>query len=124
MIQGIVDHYIMPRIANALSLSVGLDLAGDELDTVTPEIADQTHLGDVLTYSGRSRTLLPVTANFNGAATAIVVQQREDGIEDGHEVAFQTEPPRYEYKCFLASFARGAPSVPNGAAMTADAPCP
>ncbi len=124
MIQGIVDHYIMPRIANALSLSVGLDLAGDELDTLTPEIAAQTHLGDVLTYSGRSRIALPVSSNFGGAATAIVVQQREDGIEDGHEVAFQTEPPRYQYKCFLASFARGAPAVPNGAGMKADAPCP
>ncbi len=124
MIQGIVDHYIMPRIANALSLSAGFDLAGEELDTMTPEIANQTHLGDVLAYSGRSRIALPASANFNGAATAIVVQQREDGIEDGHEVAFQTEPPRFQYKCFLASFARGMPVVPNGAGMKADAPCP
>jgi pimeloyl-ACP methyl ester carboxylesterase len=124
MIQGIVDHYIMPRIANALSLSLGLDLAGEALDSVTPEIADQTHLADVLTYSGRSQLALPATANFGGIATAIVVQQREDGLEDGHEVAFQNEPPRYEYKCFLESFARGIPSVPDGTGMTADAACP
>ena len=114
MVQGIVDHYIMPPIANAISLSLGLDLAGDELDTMTPEIAALPHVGDMLAYSGRQHVPFPVSANFNGMATAMVRQQRSDGIEDGHEVAFQTEPPRYEYKCFLASFARGAASVPHG----------
>lgn len=123
MIQGIVDHYIMPPIANAISLSLGLDLAGDELDTVTPEIADLPHLGDVLAYSGRAKIALPASGNA-GTATAVVVQQREDGIEDGHEVAFQTDAPRYQYKCFLASLLGGTPVVPNAAGRKPDSPCP
>src|SRR5579883_2502723 len=36
MFQGIVDHYILPPIANAESLSLGLDLAGPERDTGVP----------------------------------------------------------------------------------------
>ena len=36
MMQGIVDHYIMPPIADATSLSLGLDLAGPELDDHRP----------------------------------------------------------------------------------------
>jgi hypothetical protein len=35
MMQGIVDHYIMPPIANAVSLAMGLQLAGAELDDTT-----------------------------------------------------------------------------------------
>ena len=55
--------------------------------------------------------------------TAVVVQHPEDGIQDGHEVVFQTEPPKHQYRCFLASFAAGkTPVVPPDAA--ADAPCP
>jgi pimeloyl-ACP methyl ester carboxylesterase len=124
MIQGIVDHYIMPPIANAISLPLGLDLAGDELDDVTPEIADLAHLGDYLQYSGRSKIAFPVSGNVGGATTALVLQQREDGIEDGHEVAFQTPGPRYQYKCFLASMLKGTPSVPNAAGMMPESPCP
>ena len=32
MMQGIVDHYILPPIANSISLSLGLDQAGEALD--------------------------------------------------------------------------------------------
>jgi hypothetical protein len=107
MEQGIVDHYIMPPIANAMSLSLGLDLAGAPLDDGA--------LAAVIGYAGRRAVPLP-------APSSIVVQHPADGIEDGHEVVFQTEPPKHEYKCFLASFAAGAPVVPNGG--TGDAPCP
>ena len=34
------------------------------------------------------------------------------GIEDAHEVVFQTEPPKYQYRCFLESFLNGVPRVP------------
>jgi hypothetical protein len=50
-----------------------------------------------------------------------VVQHVEDGIEDGHEAAFQTEPPKHQYRCFLKSFAEGVPRVPAGG--EAGAPC-
>ena len=122
MLQGIVDTYILPPIANATSLSLGLDLAGDELDTTAPELAAFAPLGDLLALVGRGRVALPVTGNVAGA-TAVVVQHAEDGVEDGHEIMFQTEAPKHEYRCFLASYAAGgAPTVIAGAGALE--PCP
>jgi hypothetical protein len=112
MLQGIVDHYILPPIANATSLSLGLDLAGDALDSATPELADLPSLGSMLAFSGRAQIGLPASGNASGA-TALVVQHREDGIEDGHEVVFQTEMPKRQYRCFLESLLTGAPRVPT-----------
>jgi hypothetical protein len=117
MEQGVVDHYIMPPIANALSLALGLDLGGDPLDAASPELgADpaQTPLASVLSLSGRRPIPLPVQGNADGI-TAVVRQHPEDGIEDGHEIVFQTERPKAEYRCFLSAFAKGgqAPVVPR-----------
>ncbi len=123
MIQGIVDDYILPRIANSLSLSFGLDLAGPELDTESdPRLAQQLPVGPLLPLAGREMLQLPAAAN-SGGVTAILTQHLEDGIEDGHEVMFQTDVPKHEYQCFFASWlATGTPSVPTDASR--DAPCP
>jgi hypothetical protein len=123
MIQGIVDDYILPRIAEATSLSFGLDLAGPELDTENdPRLDGQLTLGPLLPLNGRAAIVLPAANNLGGA-TAVVTQHLEDGIEDGHEVMFQTDVPKHEYQCFLASWlATGTPSVPTDASR--DAPCP
>ena len=120
MEQGIVDHYIMPPIANSTSLSLGLDLAGTPLDATTPEIAMLPTLESVLPYSGRSQIALPATANVVAPAAAggahttdVVLQHPSDGIEDGHEIVFQTDPPKREYRCFLQTLAAtGMPVVP------------
>src|SRR5207302_539268 len=77
MEQGIVDHYILPSIANAMSLSLGLDLAGPDYDD-DPEYVDQQRARDVLTFSGHGRVALP-------SAGRVVVQHRGDGVLDGHE---------------------------------------
>ena len=128
MEQGIVDHYIMPPIADATSLSLGLDLAGDALDVKSAEVGTLEPLQSVLQYSGRKQVAFPVSGNFEPlggapAVTAIVVQHPADGIEDGHEIVFQTEAPKHEYRCFLKGYAAGAaPLVPQG--MTATSPCP
>jgi pimeloyl-ACP methyl ester carboxylesterase len=123
MIQGIVDDYILPRIAEATSLSFGLDLAGPELDTESdPRLDGQLALGPLLPLNDRAAIALPAAHNAGGA-TAVVTQHLEDGIEDGHEVMFQTDVPKHEYQCFLASWlATGTPSVPTDASR--DAPCP
>jgi hypothetical protein len=128
MLQGIVDHYIMPSIANATSLALGLDEAGPAYDVTSDEewMLHQRPLGALVGLAGRAKIALPAAANATAPdgqrATAVVVQHRGDAIEDGHEVMFQTEPPKHQYRCFLAGFARGAPSVPPDGA--ADAPCP
>jgi hypothetical protein len=102
MVQGIVDTYIMPPIANAISLRLDLDLAGDPLDDT---------LAPLLPFSGRTQLTLPQSNNRDGL-TAIVVQHPSDGIEDGHETVYQREEPKYQYRCFLKTFAEGTPRVP------------
>ena len=126
MEQGIVDGYILPNIANALSLAIPLDLAGTEHDTADdPRLAHQRPLGPLLPLVGRAPIALPASGNVaidGGAVTAVVVQHVEDGVEDGHEVLFQTDGPKHQYQCFLASWLRGTPTVPIDAAR--DAACP
>jgi hypothetical protein len=119
MVQGIVDHYILPDIANALSLAIGLDLAGPARDADNAELAAdlQTPLATLLPLAGRRALALPASGNLVLAGaheTAVVVQWPGDGVEDGHEVIFQTDAPKLQYRCFLQSFARGAASVPAG----------
>lgn len=129
MEQGIVDNYILPRIANTTSLSIGLDQAGTPLDDPTSDdrIADQSALAPLLPLVGRAAISLPASGNVQPTAgdpvTAVVVQHLEDGVEDGHEVVFQTDGPKHQYQCFLASWlADGTPTVPVDASR--DAPCP
>jgi hypothetical protein len=126
MEQGIVDHYILPPIADATSLSLGLDLAGKELDDTVPELSKFTPLDELLRFSGRKTIPLPTQGNWlpdsGPPVTAIVVQHPSDGIEDGHEIVFQTDPPKHEYECFLATSLHGVPKVPNGG--DPDAGCP
>jgi hypothetical protein len=124
MLQGIVDHYILPSIANTSSLSLGLDLAGPALDAANAEEAMlmQTPVSTWLPLAGRAQLTLPVSGNVDAMTTAVLVQHNGDAIEDGHEVVFQTDAPKHQYRCFLQSFLRGVPSVVVD--DTADAPCP
>ena len=112
MLQGIVDHYILPSIAQATSLSMGLDLVGPDLASTNTEEESlhQPHLTDLLPFVGRQHLPFPVSGNA-GKATAVVVQNQGDAYEDGHEVNFQTARPKQEYRCFLADVA--AEKVPT-----------
>ncbi|MCA9575338.1 MAG: hypothetical protein KC668_07870 [Myxococcales bacterium] len=116
MMQGIVDTYILPAIANGLSLPLGLELGGQALEASDPRSAVFTSIADVLPLVGRSARPYPVSGNRTVGAdtvTAVVTQHPEDGVEDGHEVAFQTEGPKHQYRCFLEDFAADrVPAVP------------
>jgi hypothetical protein len=120
MLQGIVDHYILPSIANALSLALGLDEAGPSYDASNAELQGlgQTPLEAVLPLVGRSRIALPATANIDARTTAVVVQHPGDRILDGHEVVFQSELARHQIRCFLASWLTGPPVVPPDGAVS------
>lgn len=113
MMQGIVDHYILPPIANSLSLALGLDLAGEALDENDIEdIRDFVPLRAHLPFSEGEPIALPARGNQDGV-TAVVVQHARDPVEDGHEVVFQLEEPKSEYRCFLETLQSGtAPLVP------------
>src|SRR6185369_4057084 len=100
MLQGIVDHYILPSIANATSLAMGLDEGGPayDADNAEEKMLGQKPLGTLLSFVGRKAIGLPASGNAMSAggvpATAIVVQHPGDAIEDGHETVFQTDPPK------------------------------
>lgn len=108
--QGIVDHYIMPSIANTLTLSAGLDLAGAAVDETSAELAAHPRLREVLPFSGRGQVALPARGNRDGV-TAVVVQYPQDGVEDGHEVMFQRPAAHAQLRRFLETLAAGVPEV-------------
>lgn len=111
MIEGIVDTYILPPIANTTALSLGLDLAGAALDASDPRLVEYTPLVALLPEAGAEQRALPTTGNREGR-TAVVVQAPGDDIEDGHEAMFQTPGPKHQYRCFLESLAAsGVPTV-------------
>lgn len=115
MFQGIVDHYILPPMANATSLALGLDLAGPELDRQHAELLEFTPYSDVAKLVQRGVRPYPVEGNVEredgSRATAVVVQGLDDGLQDGHEVVFQTPGAKYQYRCFLSTFAAGSPRI-------------
>ena len=117
MLQGIVDHYIMPPIANGTSVAFGLDLAGPAQDYLTDEYvqAGLQPLAYYLPFVGRILQDYPVSGNrkthWGGAQTAVVAQHKQDAVEDGHETVFQTTPPKQQYQCFLQSWRKGLPVV-------------
>ncbi|MHB8419382.1 MAG: hypothetical protein ACYDCL_14995 [Myxococcales bacterium] len=125
MFQGIFDSYILPPIANASSLAFGLDLASPAYDESASEAA-YTPLEALLDLSGRIERTLPASGNVvagdGSSVTALVVQHPGDGIEDGHEMMFQTDPPKHQYRCFLQTLLAGTPTVPADGAATD--PCP
>jgi hypothetical protein len=125
MEQGIVDHYILPPIALSESVPLGLDLGGPALDAQNPALSMYTHLMDVLPLTGHGMINLPASGNVSlqggTSVTGVVVMHPQDQYEDGHEVVFQTDPPKHQYRCFLLSYLQGVPVVLPDAA--ADAPC-
>jgi hypothetical protein len=124
MMQGIVDTYILPSIANALSLPLGLELAGPALEASDPRSARFDSVADALPLVGRAARAYPASGNRSVAGvtvTAVVTQHPEDGVEDGHEVVFQTEGPKHQYRCFLDDFANDRlPVVPAPDSPTCD----
>jgi hypothetical protein len=112
MVQGVVDHYILPPIANVASMSLGLDLVGPPVDRVLlPELESAV---DALALVGRGEITAPARANVGAgptASTRLVVQRAEDGVEDGHEIAYQSEEVRALVRAFLTGRLAGAPEV-------------
>lgn len=112
MLQGIVDTYILPPIANATSLAFGLDLGGEALDADHEGLAAFEPFVELAPLAGRAALPLPVSGNAaDGRATAVVVQHLEDGVEDGHEVVFQLEAPKRQLRCLLRSWRDGGVPV-------------
>lgn len=101
MVQGIVDTYILPPIANTTSLSLGLDLLGPALDEGHPELEGMSPLSELLPRVGGQRLDYPAAGNRDGY-TRVVTQHAEDGVEDGHEVFYQLAAPPCQAQALLA----------------------
>ena len=97
---------MLPEIANALAVSIGLDLMESVIEASSAE---------AVALAGGAVLEGPVAGNLTtpgGPATGAFVQY-PDGILDGHHVTFQLEAPKYQYGCFLESFATGTvPCIP------------
>jgi hypothetical protein len=122
MFQGIVDTYIPPQVANALTIALGIDLAGQALDREDARLAGVESVVEVLPLRGRSGVSYPVRDNVEAGGrtvTAVVAQHPDDGIEDGHETMWQTEPPRAQFRCFLHTLDEGSPTVVDPDALPA-----
>ncbi len=120
MFQGIVDTYIPPQVANALTLALGIDLAGQALDREDPALSGIESVLDVLPLRGRADLAYPVFENLavgDTRVTGAVAQHPSDGIEDGHEAMWQTEPPRAQFRCFLHTMLDGTPTLADPAAL-------
>lgn len=124
MVQGVVDTYIPPPVANALSLPLGLDLAGPSLDV--PHAEPGRDLVSMLPWTGGTTRTLPAGLNRGDdlrGVTALVTQVAEDGVEDGHEVVFQRADVRGPVRCFLQGLAADDRPLVPGPQVEA-APCP
>jgi hypothetical protein len=102
ILQGIEDSYIPPPVATPLHLTFDAALAAPALD--------DGYLAQ------RPGALVPLPAEPTGAAPLrLVAQHAEDGIEDGHEVMYQLDAPKRQFRCLLADVAAGrAPRVVRG----------
>jgi hypothetical protein len=120
MIEGIVDHYILPPMARALALPLHMHLGGDALDH------DQRYVdlgirpwSDYSSMAGLDDVTLPTTYDPTRPTRVIVQVARNPGpkqctdAKDGHEVIFEEPSARFTYRCFLESFRDGAPRVPK-----------
>ena len=113
VIEGLVDGYFLPRMANALTMAAHLDLAGPAADPDT--------LFD-LGLVGGDAVALPAGPNW-GLQSGYVVQFTADDF-DGHYVPFELPGPKYVYKCWLESLiADGRATVP-AVVENGEAACP
>ncbi|HUS31685.1 MAG TPA: hypothetical protein VMZ53_24450 [Kofleriaceae bacterium] len=110
---GLDDKYFPMPIFDAAALAYGNQQAGDMVWTTTQDSLRADGLDGLLSY--------PV--HGNQGTTAVVVQYRDGGIVDAHQIYRQLDEVKYQYGCFLQSYLRdGVPTVPAPAALSASCP--
>lgn len=110
---GLDDVYFPMPVFDAAALAYGNQQAGELVWPGTQE---------ALAVDGKDG-ILPYPVTMNQATTAVVVQYRDDGIADSHQIYRQLDEVKYQYGCFLASYLRdGVPTVYAPAALSATCP--
>jgi len=93
---GLDDKYFPNQIFDAAALAYGNEQAGEEVWPGTQEALSSDGMDGLLTY--------PVSGNRT--TTSVVVQYRDGGIVDAHQIYRQLDEVKYQYGCFLASYLR------------------
>ncbi|MEW6443165.1 MAG: hypothetical protein AB1640_19685 [bacterium] len=121
MSQGFFDSFFPPPSQNAFIASAGLQLSGrpfavDTFDQIalereyaSPRCGIERPCSEstleTMDYLGLDVADYPVSGNLasgdGGRVTAVVVEEFEDGILDGHNINFQLDGLKYQYGCFL-----------------------
>jgi len=112
---GLDDKYFPNPVFDAAALAYGNKQTGELVWQETQDALRLDHLDGMMTY--------PVKANGASGTTSVVVQYRDGGIVDAHQIHRQLDEVKYQYGCFLATYLRdGVPTVPAPAAL--DSACP
>jgi hypothetical protein len=113
------DKYFSTTLYDAVALAYGHEQAGSEVwATMQPALA-LAGLDGLEPYPVHAN----VMADDGTPYTGVVVQYADDGILDGHNVAFQLDEVKYQYGCFLATLLQdGVGVVPAPAPL--GTPCP
>ena len=115
---GYNDKYFPTTVYDAMALGYAHTEAGDEVwPTMQPTLALDGRAGLVPYPIEHNRTSRDGTP-FTGA----IVQYAGDGVTDAHYIYRQLDAVKYQYRCFLASAAKGTPRIPAPAPL--DMPCP
>jgi len=121
VVEGHVDLQVTIGLQRALVAALGLDLVGPDVTEIPPgvPVGPEGQIIQRIELAGGRQLDPPVSGNVEvpgqGPRTAVVVRYPEDGIREGHYVAFQREEPKHQYGCFLEDLAAGkAPTIIQG----------
>jgi hypothetical protein len=99
---GLEDRYFQMPVLDAAALAYGNQQAGEVVWPGTQEALRIDGMDGILAH--------PVKANRT--TTNVVVQYRDGGIVDAHQIYRQLDEVKYQYGCFLATYLRdGVPTV-------------
>jgi len=106
VIEGHLDRQVAINSQRALVLALGVDLLGNDVGE-----RSEDRIETVLPWGGQAKLWGQAQGNLRLASgaqrTAVVVRYPEDGVLEGHYVAFQRPEPRAQIKEFLEAIAVG-----------------
>jgi hypothetical protein len=121
VIEGHVDLQVTIGLQRALVAALGVDMVGPDVTEIPPAtpVGPEGQILQRIELAGGQRLDPPVSGNFmvqgQGSRSAAVVRYPEDGIREGHYVAFQREEPKHQIGCFLEDLSAGrVPRVVRG----------
>ncbi|MFT3771026.1 MAG: hypothetical protein QM820_36895 [Minicystis sp.] len=104
-IEGVIDTFHFPRMANTHGMAAGLDVIAPLVD---PSAADDYAL------AGHGAITAPASNNIQapgGSVTGVTLQREQRPGIDGHHVPFEWGDVKYRYSCFFDSLVKTGTAV-------------